>query len=96
MDMPCGLDVHRKGGGAGIAKGLDGALGVLDHQVDVEGQLRIAPAMLNGPRPDGDRRDEVAIHDIEVDPVGTRLLELRDLLTQPAEVGREERRGDQH
>ena len=88
VDVPGRFDVDRQAVGAGVAKSLDGALGVLDHQVDVKGQLRVASAMFDRARPDRDRWNEVSIHHVEVHPVGAGLLEGCDFLPQPAEVGR--------
>ena len=36
----------------------------------------------------------MTVHDVEVQPVGTGGLDRADLLVEPAEVRREQRRGD--
>ena len=57
--------------------------------VDVEVAQR-----LDGDRAHRDRRDEVAVHDVDVDDRRAGGDHLRDLLAQPAEVGAEDRRSD--
>ena len=94
--MTGGFDVHRQPGGPRIPKRLDAALRVFDHQVDVKGELGITAAVLDRARPDGDRGNEVPVHDVEVHPVGTCLFQRRHFLAQPAEIGREQRRRNQH
>jgi len=94
VDVPGRLDMDGQGGGARIAKGFDGPFRVLDHQVDVEGELRVTPAVLDRAWAHRDRRDEVPIHHVEMHPIGTGLLQGGDLLTQPAEIGRKQRRRD--
>ena len=90
MDVASGFNVHRQRVGAGVPEGLDIALGIFDHHMDIEGQPCIAPAMLDGTRADRDRRHEVSVHDVEVDPIGTGLLQGGHLFTEPAEIGREQ------
>ena len=69
--------------------------GSLDHQVDVEDAAGLVdPVGDRGgdQRPDRDRRDEVAVHDVDVDHPRTGVHHLADLGTEPREVGREDRR----
>jgi hypothetical protein len=70
----------------------DPALGVLDHQVDVERQRRRAPHRLDHDRPDRQVRHEVAVHHVDVDVV--RRADGGDLLGEPPEVGGQDRRRD--
>ena len=71
------------------------ALGALHHQVDVQPAARPADLVaqrLYDQRTDRDRRDEVAVHHVDVDDAGTRLHDGGDLIAQACEVGREDRR----
>jgi hypothetical protein len=45
-------------------------------------------------RPHGDRRHEVAVHDVDVDRLRPRLQDGGDLLAEPREVSRQDRRRD--
>jgi hypothetical protein len=47
-------------------------------------------------RPHGDRRHEVAVHDVDVDDLRPGLEHRVDLLAEPREVGAEDRRGQRH
>ena len=93
--MAGGLNVDREGVGAGIPKGLDTPLRVLDHEVHVKGQLHIPAAVLDQLGAERYRGYEVPVHHVDVDPVGTRLLERNHLLSEAAEVRRQDRGGDQ-
>ena len=82
---------------AGLGERLDLALGPLDHQVHVERAPaswtgRAAPRRRSGPI--DDRRDEVAVHDVDVDDARAGVDDLVDLLARRREVGGEDRRGD--
>ena len=58
-------------------------------RIDVEVAQRLDRA-----RPHRQRRHEVAVHDVDVDHARAGGDDLVDLLAQPAEVRREDRRGD--
>ena len=81
----------------GLGEGLDLALGLGDHQVDVDraaGRVDLVGDRGEDQRPDRDRRHEVPVHDVEVDHPGAGVHHLVDLLAEPGEVGREDRRRD--
>ena len=61
--------------GARIDEIFDIALGLLDHQVDVEWKLRCAPHRLRDDRTDGDVGHEVTVHHVDVHPVGAAHLD---------------------
>ena len=88
MDVPGRLHVDRNRVSARVTKGVDLALRILDHQVNVKGQLGVAPAVFHGARPHRDRGDEVPVHHVEVHPIGTGLFEGGHFLSQPAEIRR--------
>ena len=67
----------------------------LDHQVDVDGAARVVDLVgdrARDQRPDRDRRDEVAVHHVDVDHPRAGGHHLLDLRAEPREVGREDRR----
>ena len=71
--------------------------GLLDHQVDVDRAAGVVHLVGDRPRderPDGDRRHEVAVHDVDVDHPGPGRHHLGDLVAEPGEVGREDRGRD--
>ena len=65
-----------------------------DHQVDVEGLCSVPPQRLHHRRSDGEIGDEMAVHDIDVDPVGAGFVDRAHLFAETREIGREDRRGD--
>ena len=64
------LDVDGAPVGAGVAERLEEVPGVGHHEVGVEEQPRVLCAATHHRRPDGQVGDEVAVHDVDVEPVG--------------------------
>ena len=86
--MHRGFHVNSQPIGPGLHKGLDIALGIADHQVDIQGQ---AGGPAQGPghrRADGEVGDEMSVHDVHVDPIDAGLLRFLHVLRQPAEIRR--------
>ena len=72
-------------------------LGALDHQVAVDDAAGVVDQVgdrVDDQRADRDRRDEVAVHDVDVDHPRAGGEHLVDLLAEPGEVGREDRGSD--
>ena len=91
------LEVEGDRVGAGLGEGLDLALRLLDHQVDVEraaGVVDLVGDRGGDQRPDRDRRDEMAVHHVEVDHPGAGVHHLGELGAELREVGREDRGRD--
>ena len=80
------LHMHRAGVRAGVTERLEVLPGVGHHQVAVEEHPRAPPDGGDDRRPDGDVGNEVAVHHVEVKPVG-HAGNLGDLGPQCAEVG---------
>ena len=72
---------------AGVGKGGDKLVGVLNHQVAIERQFRMFPERGDDGRADGDIGDEVAIHHIDVDHGAATALGRGDFVGQAGEVG---------
>ena len=68
------------------------ALGLDDHEVHVERLGRGAAHRLDQDRADAEVRNEPAVHDVDVNPVGTRNVQRADLLRQAPEGGGKDRR----
>ena len=90
------LDLNVEGDrvAARIDEFVDVAARLRDHQVRVEGQARDAAERLDGSRAEGQVRHEVAVHDVEMDPVGAGLLASPDGGAQVREIGVEDARRD--
>ncbi len=92
MDRPFLVDDQRVG--PGLGKRVQEPIRLLDHQVDFQGNRGDRPQ----PADDhGTKREvwyEVAVHDVNVNPVSPRGHDLSHLLSQPALVGRQDRGGE--
>src|SRR6266851_5614824 len=77
-----------------FGKRLQEHLRSLDHQVGFDGQRRRPADRLHRMRPESEVGHEVAVHDIDLDPVGARGLRLLDLFGEAPDVGRKDRRNN--
>ena len=97
MGVSVGLEVEADAIGAGPRE-LGYLIGrALDHQVNVERATTLVDLVgdrARNQRPDGDRRDEVTVHHVDVEQPGAGGHHLVDLCAQPGEVGGEDRRRD--
>ena len=95
MEVRAGLGMDgndvRAGLGEGVEEGVDGR----DHQVDVERLRRVRAKRLHHARADRQVGDEMAVHDVDVDPVGAGRVDRADFLAELREVGGEDRGGDE-
>jgi hypothetical protein len=64
--------------------------------MDLEWQMRHPPQRLDDHRAHREIRDEVPIHHVHVDAIGSPLRRFRHLLAQTGEIGGENRRGQLH
>ena len=85
--------VHDQRVGPGLGKRLEVAVRLGDHQVNFQRDRakRLEPS--HDHRPERDIRDEVPVHDVDVNPVRPGGDDLRHLVGQVRQVGREDRRG---
>ena len=90
------LDMHDHAIGAGIGKSLEIRVGRCDHQMHIEEFVRQRPDGAHDLWPDRDVRDEMPVHDIDMNPVGAGGDNRAHLLAEPREVGRKNGRGDQN
>ena len=80
-----------------FAKFGDLLLGPLDHQVDVDEAADVVDLVgerLDDGRAHAQRRDEVAVHHVDVDRPRAGVEHGGDLLAEAGEVGGEDRGGD--
>ena len=96
LQMHAGLGVDGDEIGPRPGIGLDPALGLLDHQVEVEREPGALLDGLDDGRSDRQVRDEVAVHDVDVDLVGAGGLHQRHGVAECGEVGGQDARGDLH
>ncbi len=89
-----GLDMHGDDVGAGFGEGIQIGIARRDHQMHVEALLADRADRLHHARADRDVGHEMAVHDIDMDPVGAGGLDATDFVTQFGEVGRKNRRRD--
>src|ERR1700730_7856811 len=70
---------------------LEVVLGLDDHQMHIDRQLGELAHGFDYLGAEGEIRNEAAVHDIDVNPVGTALLEHRDLVGELGKVGAQDR-----
>ena len=87
------LDVHGAAVGAGVGEVVEQLTGVVDHEVAVEEEVGALAQRLHDGRADREVGHEVAVHHVDVEQVGLGGDAL-DLVAEPREVGREDRRRD--
>ena len=93
--MRAGLDMHGDDVGAGLGEGFEIGIAGRDHQMHVERLLGERAQRLHHVRADGDVGHEMAVHHVDMDPVGAGGLDRADFLAQFGEVGRKDRRRDE-
>src|SRR5579864_8106800 len=92
IEMPARFLVHRHPVDSGVGKCWNEFVRILNHQVAVQRQLGYLPQRLHHRRPDREVRDEVPIHDIDMNDAGSALARGDHLLAQPRKISRKNRR----
>jgi hypothetical protein len=70
----------------GIGEGWQVFFGFNDHQMNIQGQVGDLADGFDDAGAKGDVRDELTVHDIHMDPIGTGLRRLTNLIAQLTEV----------
>src|SRR5579859_1155356 len=89
-----GFGMKREHRPAGGSERVDVMLGLYDHQVHVDRPVGQFPERLDHVGPERDVRDEAAVHDVHVQPIGAGFQDLRDLILQPCQIGGQHARRD--
>jgi hypothetical protein len=90
MEMRTGLDVHREVIRASLGELGDKGVGIGDHEVDVKREFRDFSERCYDRWANGQVRDEVSVHDIDVQKVGPCTLYGCHLLGQSGKVSRQD------
>src|SRR5215469_3717477 len=85
------LPVDQKRIGAGLGKVFEKKIGIREHQVSFQRQPSDATERVYDRRPHRQIGNEMSVHDVDVNSVGTGILRLLDLLAQSGEVGGQNR-----
>jgi hypothetical protein len=93
VEVRPGLGVDAEDVGAGVAERLQVGIGRRDHQMDVHRDLHVRAQRLHHVRADGDVGDEVAVHHVDVQPIGARRLDRAGFLAETRKIRRQDRRG---
>ena len=86
VDQVAQLHVDGHGIGPGLHERLEQDLRLRAHQVNVEMPPKHLAHRLGHLRPEGDVRDEVPIHDVQMQPLRTRTLDARRLMGEATEI----------
>ena len=84
------LSVDGKDVGTRAGECLNVALGLDNHQMDVQGFTGCLFYVLHNRQAVGDVGDENAVHDVEMEPIGIAAVDHFDVSAQMEEVGREQ------
>ena len=85
-------DMYRR---TGLGERVDVAIGLADHQVDVERHRDDALERGDDRRSDRDVRDEMTVHHVDVDQIGAAAFDGGNRLAERRKVGRQNRRRDE-
>jgi hypothetical protein len=94
VDVRPGLGMHGDDIGARFGERVEEMIDGRDHQMDVEGQGRVRAQRLHHHRADRQIGDIMAVHHVDMDPVGARGLDRAHLFAKAREIGAEDRRGN--
>jgi hypothetical protein len=94
MQAAFGMDGDRIG--AGRDEGLEKRIDWRHHQVNVEELLRRLADGCNDRCAEGEIGHEMAVHDIDVDPVGARLVDGANFFPEPCKIRRQDRSADEN
>jgi hypothetical protein len=86
--------MHGDDVGAGLGEGLEVGVARRDHQVHVEGLFGMRAQCRHHVGTDGDVGEEMAVHHVDMHPVGAGRLDRAHFVAELGEIGGEERRGD--
>lgn len=87
MEVGCCFDVDGDVVGSGVDKFGDVAFRLGDHEVAVECDADGAAECGDDGEADADVGDEYAVHDVDVERVGTSVLGFAGVFSEPCEVG---------
>ena len=94
VEVRAGFHVHGDDVGPRFGEGLKIGIARRDHEVHVEHLGGVRAQRLHHVGADRDVGYEMAVHDIDVDPVGAGLIDGAHLLAELGEIGSEDRRSD--
>jgi hypothetical protein len=69
-------------------------IGMLDHEMDVEGQSRELANSRDDSRSEGNVINEMSVHDVAMNPIGPGLLNAAHFMAQSGKIGGENGGGD--
>ena len=94
VKMRAGFGMNGHDVRAGVGEGIEERIGRRDHQVDVERLPRVEAKRLHHARTDGEVGHKMAVHHVDMDPVGAGLVDRMHFLAELREVGGQDRRCD--
>src|SRR5215510_14997711 len=91
MQVPAGFDMHRQIIAPCLDKRWQEHVRLLDHEVDIERQIRHCVEGFDDRRPDGEIGHKVPVHDINVNQVSASGFDPADLFSQAGKISGEDR-----
>jgi len=90
-----GFDMDRDRGRARLEEARQVMIGMFDHEMHVERKLRLFSHGRDQSRSERNVIDEVAVHDVEVQPICARFFGPMDLAGEIGKIGGEDGRSDE-
>jgi len=94
VKVRAGLGVHGDHVRPGVSKRLNIFLGLDDHEMDVDRLSGRSANRFDDQRADRDVGHETTVHDVDVDPIGSRLVDRLDFSLKTAKISGKHRRSD--
>ena len=94
MRVRSGLGVNGDDIGPCFSKSIEEPVDWRDHEMNVERQRRMWTQRFDYHRADRDVGDEMAIHNIDMNPISPRRFDGAHFLTEAREICAQDRRGD--
>ena len=93
-EMGTRFDVHCDDVSTGVDEHLEKVVGIGDHEVNIDGSLCGGAHSLDDEGADRDVRNEVTVHDVDMNPISARGHDISNVVGQSTEVGGEDGGGD--
>ena len=94
MEVRPGLGVDGENVGPRLGEGVEELIDRRDHQMDVERLCRVRTQRLHDGGTDGEVRHKMAVHHVDMDPVGAGLIDCAHFFPELCEIGGEDRRSN--
>ena len=94
MKMRSGFRMNGQDIGARFRERIEERVDGSDHEMNIERQFTVPAKRFDDSRTDGEVRNEMAIHDVDVNPIGPCFIDRADFFAEFRKIGGKDGRGD--